>query len=56
MYMDLPVTKTITEIIISTAGNPKAKEKQFESPKQCTSSLKIGVRLVEIKDPALMAK
>lgn len=43
-------------IIIKTAGTPNARGKQVSSPKQCTSSLKIGVNIVEKRDPKLTEK
>ena len=38
------------------AGIPKASEKQVSSPKHWTSCLRIGVRAVEMREPALMEK
>ena len=55
LYKNFPPTKTKMEVAINIAGTPKAKEKQSFSPKQCCS-LKIGVTVVEIREPALIAK
>ncbi len=45
-----------TETIISAAGTPKAKGKHEFSPKHLTSFRKLGVKNVEIIDPAFIEK
>lgn len=56
VYIDFPATKTTIDTIIKAPGTPNANEKQSKSPKQCTSSLRIGVKVVEISEPALIEK
>jgi len=46
----------LTAMIIRMAGTPKASGKQVFWSKHFTSSRRIGVMKVEIKDPALIAK
>lgn len=45
-----------TEIIIKIAGTPNASGKQDSCPKHLTSLRRLGVKMVEIKEPALIAK
>jgi hypothetical protein len=51
LYKYRPNMKTATAMIIKMAGTPKAREKQSSTPKQCTSSRKIGV--TELKEGLL---
>lgn len=55
-YKNFPMRKMTTEIAMRAAGTPKASGKQSVTPKHSTSSLRIGVTEVEMKDPRLMAK
>jgi len=56
LYCDLPMIMMTTATAISTPGTPKANEKQVSSPKQWTSSLKMGVINVPMRAPRLMQK
>lgn len=43
------------EITMRAPGTPNANEKHVSSPKQWTSSRRIGVMVVDSNEPALMA-
>lgn len=56
LYNFFPATNMTIEIIINAPGTPNANEKQSKSPKQWTSSLRTGIRYVEISEPAFIEK
>ena len=56
LYINFPDMNITIETAINIAGNPKPNGKQSSIPMHFTSSLRIGVTSVEMKDPKLIGK